>query len=165
MKQKIFILSLLLVALALFAGLGYVLLNLNNTDSDYSFEKEDNATSIIKDSEVAKTSVLEYSDDETGRSYFPKPTEPEPTLDVTATFNLGSGNVEPKIVEALIGQRIRLTFTASIRDQVQIDRYDLNYIFVEPQREESIAFNASQAGNFQIKLVNNKKIIGTLIIK
>lgn len=88
----------------------------------------------------------------------------EPTPDVTAQFNLGSGSGEQKTVTVQKGQRVRISFTANFRDEVKIDGYNAADN-VEPMRDSSISFIVDKTGSFPIRLVKANKIIGTLQVQ
>lgn len=101
---------------------------------------------------------------ETGSSVNASPPSKEPSPDVVVAMDLGSGSPEPKTVQAKQGDRVRITFTANIRDEVKIASYDI-VTNVEPRRDSSIAFNADKVGEFAITLVKTNKIVGTLRVQ
>lgn len=88
----------------------------------------------------------------------------EPTADVTAQFNLGSGAGEQQTVTAKKGQRVRITFTANFRDEVKIDGYNAADN-VEPMREDATSFIVDKTGSFPIRLIKANKIVGTLKVE
>jgi heme/copper-type cytochrome/quinol oxidase subunit 2 len=100
---------------------------------------------------------------ETGWSAFPKADE-QPAPDVTAQINIGNGSPEPKTISSKQGQRISITFTSSVRDQVIIGGFNIN-TYVEPQRDSIISFMVNKPGQFAITLVRLKKTIGILNIE
>ncbi len=97
---------------------------------------------------------------ETGWSAFPKVGE-QPAPDVTAQINVGAGSPEPKTISARQGQRVSITFTASIRDQVVIEGYNYD-TYIEPLRDSTLGFTADKKGSFKIRLVNKKTVVGIL---
>lgn len=99
---------------------------------------------------------------ETGWSAFPKVGE-QPAPDVTAQINIGTGSPEPKTLSARQGQRVSITFTASIRDQVIIEGYNYD-TYVEPMRDSTLGFAVDKKGSFKIQLVNKKTVVGILNI-
>lgn len=101
---------------------------------------------------------------ETGWSAFPGVSEPQAVADINAQINVGNGSPEIKIISAKKGQRVSILFTASIRDQVKIEGYNVD-TYIEPLRESTIGFNVDKAGSFKITLVKLKKTIGTLNIE
>ncbi len=86
-----------------------------------------------------------------------------PKADVETKISIGNSNIEPKTITAKEGQRVSITFTSGIRDEMHIEGYNAS-TYVEPGRESTIQFQANKSGKFSITLVQTKKTIGTLII-
>lgn len=159
------------------AGVGIIVLLIylwakpNNSSSTYTKTSpapaSQETTKTLSESESATTkpalaTAPATSIDSTGIVYDDSYTEP--TADVTAQFNLGSGAGEQQTVTAKKGQRIRITFTASFRDEVKIDGYNAADN-VEPMREDAISFIVDKTGSFPIRLVKANKVVGTLKVE
>lgn len=126
-----------------------------NTPSSNDLPSENNVSSPIPETKPS---------DETGWSAFSTINEqPEPTPDVNAQISIGRSPSDIKTITANSGERVKITFTSAISDQVKIEGYSAN-TYVMPLGEFSISFNADKTGEFAIILVNNKREVGKLIV-
>lgn len=89
----------------------------------------------------------------------------KPKPDVSATFKLSVDNITSKEVIVKRGQRVELIFDANFEDEIRLDEYNINGIYVLPLSEHSTQFIADKPGEFRIYLVKRNKTIGTLIVK
>jgi heme/copper-type cytochrome/quinol oxidase subunit 2 len=172
MNKTFFI--LLVIGLTVLGILGYSVINSNSTWGEIhttnskpitleetAFSDPGILTNSLEPKVVAANKNIP---DETGWSAFPRLSSPLPEPDITSQINVGNGSIEPKSIMAKVGQQVKITFTAVIRDEVRIEEYDIN-TYVEPQRESTVQFTAKKIGKFLIVLVKTKKTVGTLIIK
>lgn len=168
MKKTIGVIMLLLAA-----GIAYVLTRpggeqkifyRNDTQTKFTDTKEPKLEQVAEAAPASNTPQSNSGNlsPETGWSAFPKADE-QPAPDVTAQINIGNGSPDPKTITAKQGQRISITFTASIRDQVVIEGYNYD-TYVEPMRDSTLGFQTNNKGTFNIKLVKLKKVIGMLVV-
>lgn len=131
-------------------------INIGNTNTQNTEEKPiQNSDTLPEVSEI-------HPSDETGWSAFKKTTsDPEPNPDVTVEIGVGRSASEPKTISAKAGQRVKITFTSAINDQVVIENYTVN-TYIMPLGEFSMAFNADKKGKFAINLVDTKRTVGYL---
>lgn len=118
--------------------------------------------SSSKSAEKATSNPNENIADATGRSYYDKPANASPKVDVAESFNVGSSGDIYKTVEARFGQRVGMTFSGSLDDQVVIDGYNIDTYTDNPLTERAVKFTADKKGEFRIRLVKSKKDIGVL---
>ena len=148
----------ILIALGILALLllGYAFLRSDN-NSTSSFVKPINKQSKSTNSNDLKT------DEETTLGADTNTEKPKP--DVSAMFKLSVDNLQPKDVNAKKGQLVELIFDANFEDEIRLDEYGIDGIYVLPLSEHSTQFIADKSGEFRIYLVKRNKTIGTLIVK
>lgn len=89
----------------------------------------------------------------------------KPKPDVSVAFKLSAGNIESKEVNVRKGQLVELIFDANFEDEIRLDEYGIEGIYVLPLSEHSTQFIADKSGKFRIYLVKRNITIGTLIVK
>lgn len=95
----------------------------------------------------------------------PPSSEPTPDADVTIEATIADGKVSPstQTVKAKAGQKVRITVTSDVDDEIHVHGYD-EEVELKAGRPGSVTFTADTKGTFEIETHESGKLIAKLVV-
>jgi plastocyanin len=87
------------------------------------------------------------------------------TADVNIDATIAGGKVSPgtQTVKASVGQKVKITVTSDIDDQLHVHGYDKE-VELKPGKPGSVTFTADTKGTFEIETHESGKLLAKLVV-